>query len=123
MQEIKPGDVNWMSAGEGIVHSERTPPESRPQGPHVHGIQSWVALPDGMEEGKPTFAHTAAAALPHLKLGEATLAVIAGHAFGAESPVEVLWPTLYVDAQLPPKRCSRYHRSTRNGRCTPWRVG
>ncbi len=103
VQEIKPGDVNWMSAGEGIVHSERTPPESRPQGPHVHGIQSWVALPDGMEEGKPTFAHTAAAALPHLKLGEATLAVIAGHAFGAKSPVEVLWPTLYVDAQLPPK--------------------
>ena len=70
VQEIKPGDVNWMSAGEGIVHSERTPPESRPQGPHIHGIQSWVALPDGQEEGEASFAHTAAAALPHLKLGE-----------------------------------------------------
>jgi redox-sensitive bicupin YhaK (pirin superfamily) len=102
VQEIKPGDVNWMSAGEGIVHSERTPTESRPQGPHIHGIQSWVALPDGQEEGEPSFAHTAAAALPHLKLGEVTLSVIAGHAFGAKSPVRVLWPTLYVDAQLPP---------------------
>jgi redox-sensitive bicupin YhaK (pirin superfamily) len=102
VQEIKPGDVNWMSAGEGIVHSERTPTESRPQGPHIHGIQSWVALPDGQEEGEPSFAHTAAAALPHRKLGEVTLSVIAGHAFGAKSPVRVLWPTLYVDAQLPP---------------------
>jgi redox-sensitive bicupin YhaK (pirin superfamily) len=101
VQEIKPGDVNWMSAGEGIVHSERTPSESRPQGPHVHGIQSWVALPDGREEGEPSFTHTAAAALPHLKLGEVTLSVIAGQAFGARSPVQVLWPTLYVDAQLP----------------------
>ncbi len=102
VQEIKPGDVNWMSAGEGIVHSERTPPESRPQGPHIHGIQSWVALPDGNEDGKPSFAHTAAAALPHLKLDEVSLSVIAGRAFGAQSPVQVLWPTLYVDAQLPP---------------------
>jgi redox-sensitive bicupin YhaK (pirin superfamily) len=102
VQEITPGDVNWMSAGEGIVHSERTPPESRPQGVHIHGIQSWVALPDGKEDGMPSFAHTAAAQLPHLKVGEVTLSVIAGHAFGAESPVQVLWPTLYVDAQLPP---------------------
>jgi redox-sensitive bicupin YhaK (pirin superfamily) len=101
VQEIAPGDVNWMSAGEGIVHSERTPPESRPQGPHIHGIQSWVALPDGNEEGKPSFAHTAAAALPHLRLDEVTVSVIAGHAFGAKSPVRVLWPTLYADAQLP----------------------
>lgn len=100
-QEIAPGDVNWMSAGEGIVHSERTPAQSRPQGPRIHGIQSWVALPDGEEEKKPSFVHTAATALPHLKLGEATLSVIAGHAFGAKSPVRVLWPTLYVDAQLP----------------------
>jgi hypothetical protein len=101
VQEIKPGDVNWMCAGQWIAHSERTPPESRPQGPHIHGIQSCVALPDGKEEGSPSFAHTAASALPHLKLDEVTLSVIAGHAFGATSPVQVLWPTLYVDAQLP----------------------
>src|SRR5271156_734390 len=55
VQEITPGDVNWMSAGQGIVHSERTPPESRPHGPHIHGIQSWVALPDEKEDSKPSF--------------------------------------------------------------------
>ncbi len=102
VQEIRPGDVNWMSAGKGIVHSERTPMESRPRGPHIHCIQSWVALPDGEEEGEPGFAHTPAASLPHLKLGQVNLSVIAGHAFGMESPVRVLWPTLYVDAEIPP---------------------
>jgi len=91
-----------MSAGKGIVHSERTPMESRPRGPHIHGIQSWVALPDGEEEGEPGFAHTPAAALPHLKLGQVNLSVIAGDAFGMKSPVRVLWPTLYVEAELPP---------------------
>ncbi len=102
VQEIRPGDVNWMSAGEGIVHSERTPLESRQGGPHIHGIQSWVALPDGEEDGEPGFSHTPAASLPHLKLGEVNLSVIAGHAFGVKSPVRVLWPTLYVDVELPP---------------------
>ena len=102
VQEIRPGDNNWMSAGEGIVHSERTPPKSRPSGSHIHGIQSWVALPDGEEDGKPWFAHTAAASLPRLELGAVNLSVIAGHAFGVQSPVRVSWPTLYVDAELAP---------------------
>src|SRR5580698_5474827 len=61
VREIRPGDVNWMTAGEGISHSERTPRAARAAGPRVHGIQSWVALPDGREDGKPTFMHHPAA--------------------------------------------------------------
>ena len=65
VREIRPGDVNWMSAGSGIAHSERTPRAARVTGEYVHGIQSWVALPDGHEDGEPTFEHYPAAALPH----------------------------------------------------------
>ncbi|MGA2709471.1 MAG: pirin family protein [Steroidobacteraceae bacterium] len=101
VREIRPGDVNWMTAGRGIVHSERTPPEARTTGAKIHGIQSWVALPDGDEDIDPSFAHTAAAALPRAKSGEVDLAVIAGSAFGLTSPVPTLWPTFYVDAQMP----------------------
>ncbi|MBV6424483.1 MAG: hypothetical protein NAOJABEB_02294 [Steroidobacteraceae bacterium] len=101
VQEIHPGDVNWMTAGRGIAHSERTPPAMRAQGSQIHGIQSWVALPDGHEEVAPAFAHHAAATLPHLTVDDCELRVIAGEAFGRRSPVEVLWPTLYVLAQMP----------------------
>lgn len=101
VQEIHPGDVNWMTAGRGIAHSERTPPALRARGSRIHGIQSWVALPDGHEEVPPAFAHHAAATLPHLVVDGCDLRVIAGEAFGRRSPVEVLWPTLYVDASMP----------------------
>lgn len=101
VQEIHPGDVNWMTAGRGIAHSERTPPALRTRGSHMHGIQSWVALPDGREEIAPAFAHHAAASLPHLVVDGCDLRVIAGEAFGRRSPVEVLWPTLYVDLSMP----------------------
>lgn len=100
-QEIHPGDVNWMTAGRGIAHSERTPPPARAQGSPLHGIQSWVALPDGHEEIAPGFAHHEAASLPHLVVDGCDLRVIAGEAWGRRSPVEVLWPTLYVDASMP----------------------
>jgi redox-sensitive bicupin YhaK (pirin superfamily) len=100
VQEILPGDVNWMSAGTGIAHSERTPQAARASGAHVHGIQSWVALPDGHEDGEPTFVHHAASTLPtHAHDGVETT-VIAGDAFGLRSPVVTLWPTLYVHAQI-----------------------
>jgi redox-sensitive bicupin YhaK (pirin superfamily) len=100
MQEIRPGDVNWMSAGRGIVHSERTPQAARVPGADVHGIQSWVALPDGHEDGEPTFVHYAASTLP-TRVGDGVdLAIIAGEAFGLRSPVVTLWPTLYVHAQI-----------------------
>jgi redox-sensitive bicupin YhaK (pirin superfamily) len=101
VQEIRPGDVNWMSAGRGIAHSERTPQAARASGGHeVHGIQSWVALPDGHEDGEPTFVHYSASTLPR-RAGEGIdLTIIAGEAFGLRSPVVTLWPTLYVHAQI-----------------------
>jgi redox-sensitive bicupin YhaK (pirin superfamily) len=100
-QEILPGDVNWMTAGRGIVHSERSPARERVRGPALHGIQSWVALPDGFEEVEPSFAHHPAGSLPTFEVGGVALRVVAGEAFGRRSPVAILWPTLYVDAALP----------------------
>jgi redox-sensitive bicupin YhaK (pirin superfamily) len=101
VQEIRPGDVNWMSAGRGIAHSERTPQAARASGGHeVHGIQSWVALPDGHEDGEPTFVHYSASTLPSRAGDGIDLTIIAGEAFGLRSPVVTLWPTLYVHAQI-----------------------
>ncbi len=101
--EIRPGDVNWMVAGRGIVHSERSTPAALRDGMHLHGLQSWVALPDGHEDDAPSFAHHPAATLPLIETpGGVTLRVVAGEAFGRRSPVETLWPTLYVDAAMPP---------------------
>lgn len=102
VRAIEPGDVNWMTAGRGIVHSERTPAALRTGIQPIHGIQSWVALPDGMEDVEPQFVHYPASDLPHFTVGEAAVTVIAGYAFGAKSPVGTLWPTMYVHARLPP---------------------
>jgi redox-sensitive bicupin YhaK (pirin superfamily) len=100
VRDIQPGDVNWMTAGHGIAHSERTPAEARALGAPVHGIQSWVALPDGHEEVDPDFAHYPAAHLPRRSIAGVELAVIAGEAFALKSPVATLWPTLYVDVRM-----------------------
>jgi redox-sensitive bicupin YhaK (pirin superfamily) len=100
VREIRPGDVNWMTAGEGIAHSERTPHLARAAGAKVHGIQSWVALPDGQEDVGPSFTHYPAQVLPQRVLDGVSLSVIAGEAFGLRSPVASLWPTLYVHALL-----------------------
>jgi hypothetical protein len=100
VQEIHPGDVNWMTAGSGIAHSERSPENERQRGVHLHGIQSWVALPDGHEEVAASFQHHPAASLPTTSFGGVELRVIAGEAFGRRSPVQLLWPTLYVDGLL-----------------------
>jgi redox-sensitive bicupin YhaK (pirin superfamily) len=100
VREIRPGDVNWMSAGRGIAHSERTPQAARVPGEHVHGIQSWVALPDGQEDGEPTFVHYPAATLPTRVADGVDLTIVAGEAFGMRSPVATLWPTLYAYAQF-----------------------
>ncbi len=101
VREIQPGDVNWMTAGRGIAHSERTPQAARPAGPRIHGIQSWVALPDGQEDVEPDFVHHPASSLPRTRLGDVDLTVIAGQGFGLRSPVATLWPTLYVDIRMP----------------------
>jgi len=100
VQDIRPGDVNWMTAGRGIVHSERTPGDIRAAGHSIHGIQSWVALPKHAEESPPSFVHHPAASLPTVELPGANLRVIAGTAFGVTAPVKVLAGTLYVDAAL-----------------------
>ena len=102
VQPIRPGDVNWMTAGRGIAHSERTPPELRANGSGVHGIQTWVALPRAHEEAEPSFFHHPASTLPVIQLPGATVRVIAGHAFGARSPVAVFSDTLYAAAELAP---------------------
>ena len=100
VQPIRPGDVNWMTAGRGIVHSERTGEELRRRGSRIHGIQTWLALPRAAEEATPAFFHHPAATLPQLSAPGVTARVIAGTAFGERSPVETFSPTLYVDLQM-----------------------
>jgi hypothetical protein len=97
---IRPGAVNWMTAGGGIVHSERTPPGQRGGGARLAGLQLWVALPREHEEAAPAFAHHAADELPELERDGVRLRVIVGTAFGATSPVAVLSPMFYVDVAL-----------------------
>src|SRR6478609_5889 len=82
-QPIRPGDVNWMLAGRGIVHSERTGDEVRRRGGPVHGIQSWVALPRAQEAAPPEFHHHPAATIPRVQRPGADIRVVAGHAYGA----------------------------------------
>lgn len=101
-QKIVPGDVNWMTAGRGIVHSERTPEEDRATGSTIHGIQTWVALPFDHEDTDPSFFHHAAKTLPLIERNGVALHVIAGTAFGETSPVETYSGTLYVAAGFAP---------------------
>lgn len=100
VQPIRPGDVNWMVAGRGIVHSERTRDELRRSGSALHGIQSWLALPQSQEETAPDFRHHPAASLPEIELPGARMRLIAGKAFGAASPVQTFAPMFYLDAVL-----------------------
>jgi len=101
-QVIRPGDVNWMTAGRGIAHSERTPPAERASGSEAHGMQTWVALPKAYEETDPAFYHFPASALPRQQRDGALLRVIAGRAYGEESPVKVFADTLNVAIDLQP---------------------
>jgi hypothetical protein len=95
---IRPGAVNWMTAGRGICHSERTPDEERAAGQSMHGIQTWVALPKEYAEIAPDFVHHPADTLPEFDLGGAHARVLAGTAFGYVSPVEFPWGIWYVGA-------------------------
>ncbi len=94
VQRIEPGAVNWMSAGRGIVHSERTPKDLLGQPHRSHGLQLWIALPEADEESAPTFQHVPATRIPEAKLDAATVHVVVGSAFGATSPVRTRSPTL-----------------------------
>jgi hypothetical protein len=99
-QPIRPGDVNWMLAGRGIVHSERSSPELRASGSALHGLQTWVALPVEREEDEPRFEHHDTSALPVWTGPGVECRVIAGTAYGLRAPTGVLSPTLYVHARL-----------------------
>ncbi|HSY24132.1 MAG TPA: pirin family protein [Polyangiaceae bacterium] len=100
LQPIRPGDVNWMTAGRGIVHSERTSPERLESGASLHGIQSWVALPLEAEESEPRFEHTPVTSLPRVARDGMRLTVVLGEMAGQRSPVRVASPTFYADAEL-----------------------
>jgi redox-sensitive bicupin YhaK (pirin superfamily) len=100
VQRIEPGAINWMTAGRGIVHSERTPDDLRGVPRRSHGLQLWVALPQAHEEDAPSFEHTPASAIPRVEQGGAQVRVLVGAAFGARSPVHTLSPTLYLDITL-----------------------
>jgi redox-sensitive bicupin YhaK (pirin superfamily) len=102
---IRPGDVNWMVAGRGIVHSERTPPEEMMRPHALHGIQTWVALPIPLEQCEPSFVHIGAADLPQLELPGVSVRVIAGTVFGATAPTPVHSPTLYAHLQMQAGSC------------------
>ncbi len=100
VQAIRPGDVNWMTAGRGIVHSERTPSGLRIDGSPLHGLQLWIALPKAFEETEPAFSHHPEAALPLIRLGQTTLRLIVGSAFGVTAPVMTFSPMFYLDAPM-----------------------
>jgi redox-sensitive bicupin YhaK (pirin superfamily) len=100
VQAIRPGAVNWMTAGKGIVHSERTGPEERMRQTRLHGIQSWVALPQAHEETEPAFHHHPADTLPEIAQDGAAMRLIAGAAYGRESPVQTFSEMFYLDARL-----------------------
>ena len=97
---ILPGEVNWMTAGRGIVHSERTAPDHRREGEPIHGLQCWVALPSAAEENAPGFAHHDSAALPLVSEDGKTVRVVAGNAYGLRSPVATRMDTLFADVTL-----------------------
>ena len=97
VQEIHPGDVNWMSAGAGIAHSERTPAHLRVDGTRLHGLQFWVALPLDHEDETPSFQHLPAPSLPRVEGRGYTLTLLAGQAWGLSSPVQVRSPLFYAD--------------------------
>lgn len=100
--EIRPGAVNWMTAGSGIAHSERTPGSSRAGVSRASGVQTWVALPERFEEVAPSFVHHAAADLPVIGGEGKEVRLIAGALYGARSPVETYHETIYADVTLKP---------------------
>lgn len=100
-QVIRPGDLNWMTAGRGIAHSERTPAPERAAGHGIHGLQFWVGLPEDAQDTEPQFHHHPAASLPSWQHDGVVLRLMVGEAFGRHAPVKVYSPMFYLDAQMP----------------------
>ncbi len=97
---IKPGELNWMTAGRGITHSERTPPEERQVGPNLFGIQAWVALPKDAEDTEPTFEHTPKGEMPEIDDHGVKVRLIAGSLYGKSSPVKTHSDMFYAEVLL-----------------------
>ncbi len=102
VQPIRPGAVNWMTAGRGIVHSEKVTDAVRASGQRLHGLQTWVALPADAEETDPAFEHYPAEDIPAVNVGGVDVRVVLGSAFGVSSPVSTQSETLYVEVILAP---------------------
>jgi redox-sensitive bicupin YhaK (pirin superfamily) len=101
VQPIRPGAVNLMTAGRGVVHSERSDPRLRTAGSRLHGIQTWLALPDSQQEIDPAFEHHPETALPSAEIDGVRVRVILGGAFGVRSPVRSVLSTLYLEVRIP----------------------
>ena len=99
-QRIEPGAINWMTAGSGIVHSERTPEDLLERSRRTHGLQLWAALPRAHEEAPAAFSHTPADQIPEVSLDGAMVRVLVGTALGKTSPVPTFAETLYLDVHL-----------------------
>ncbi len=95
--EITPGAVNWMTAGRGVVHTERTPKHLRDSKKRIHGLQIWVALPKAEEQCEPSFTHVSATQIPTWKINAVQFKLIAGKAFGKQSPVPVYSPLYFIE--------------------------
>jgi len=102
VQTIRPGEVNWMTAGRGIAHSERTPPDKRKSGSELFGIQSWVALPRKFEESAPAFSHHGSEELPVIEGDGVKIRLVAGSLFGKRSPVKTFSDLFYADLTMAP---------------------
>src|SRR5688572_8503095 len=100
VQRIEPGAVNWMTAGNGIAHSERSPEDLRPAGPKLHGIQTWVALPQEHERCEPTFSHHPKNTVPLITMPGVDMHLIAGTAYGRTAPTPTYSPLFYLAVEL-----------------------
>ena len=99
-QLVQPGDVSWMTAGRAVAHVERTPDHLWRSGSRLHGLQVWLALPQALEEGEPSYSHHPAASLPRSEAMGVQITLIAGSGFCLESPVPMHSPTLYAELKL-----------------------
>ncbi|MDH3338390.1 MAG: pirin family protein [Gammaproteobacteria bacterium] len=100
VQPIRPGEINWMTAGRGIVHSEKVTPEIFASGQRLHGLQTWVALPLEHEETAPRFEHYSADTIPAVSLDGAEIRVVIGSAYGHSSPVQTASETIYIEGRI-----------------------
>jgi redox-sensitive bicupin YhaK (pirin superfamily) len=110
VQRIEPGAINWMTAGSGIVHSERTPEDLLGTRRRTHGLQLWAALPREHEESAPMFSHTPASDIPEVRFDGGSVRVLVGSAFGHVSPVPTFSQTLYLDVRLEAGRAMELDR-------------